>query len=115
MQKNSKPSMQKISVYRCDFCGKIFKINRHFCFKDPSNKACASCEFYGGAEKIQFEDGSIFHSYICKHNGDILEISNTYDEYSGNIPLNKKRGYRKYDCDWWELRKDLVDKFSLKK
>lgn len=98
--------MEKIMRYECSFCKKTFKIDRHFCFKDPKNRACASCDNYLGIkQEINDNDGSRYNVYWCGRDNDtyIIYDSSKYP-MTDNIPFRGKKQSRGYDCDWWKPR-----------
>lgn len=101
--------MKKVIRYECEFCKKLFKINRHFCFKDPANRACASCRYYLGREDNMANYGYKYRSYVCGYDSGCYSI---YQDppfwFSGvnteEVPFQSHHGSRGYNCDWWELR-----------
>ena len=101
--------MKKVIRYECEHCKKLFKIDRHFCFKDPANRACASCKYYLGYEDNMAEDGRIYRSYSCGYNDEGYTI---YQDPSfwfpcsttEEVPFQSHHGSRGYNCDWWELK-----------
>jgi len=99
--------MEKVERYQCNHCKKLFKINRHFCFKDPENKACASCQYYGGEETNTYEDGSKYTSYICKYDNETWVIYE-YNDFGtkSEVPFKDHHGNRGYNCEWWKKRID---------
>ena len=94
--------MKEVKRYECGFCKKTFKINRHFCFKDPKNMACASCENYLGEEKETDEDGSTYFVYWCGHDNDNWIIyDSSKHTMTDEVPFRGKKQSRGYNCDWW--------------
>lgn len=94
--------MEKVVRYECSHCKKLFKIDRHFCFKNPENKACTTCKHYAGVETNMAEDGSTYRSWLCSYDGESWIIH--YELGEGETPFRNHHGNRGYNCDWWEIR-----------
>ena len=92
--------------YECEHCGKLFKANKHFCFKDPANKSCSTCDNYRGRETDIHEDGGRWTYYLCEHDGEVLCIYDYYTGSGNDIPFRSRNGRRGYNCDWWTPRKE---------
>jgi len=104
--------MEKITAYYCKHCKKLFRRNKHFCFKDVANKACATCDHYNGTDTIDVSNGlfSVKNTVsLCNYNYEDHIIAE--HNYSGkfNVPFKKINGFRGYMCDWWKKRKDIKD------
>lgn len=99
--------MKKVIRYECEHCKKTFKINKHFCFKDPKNKACGSCENYLGTEYFTTRNGTRHIQYICWNDGlnKIIHCTDSSLNCSDEIPFGNYHGNRGYNCDWWTERK----------
>lgn len=96
--------MEKVIRYECQHCKKLFKINRHFCFKDPHNKSCVTCKYYMGVQlKIDREEDWEYKTYLCDYNEGEYVI---YDENSWRCDVPFQNFYKKrgYNCEWWERR-----------
>lgn len=44
---------EKISMYKCKWCGKIFRSTRHKCMFNPSMKNCFSCKYCKGFDSFE--------------------------------------------------------------
>ena len=53
-------SLEKITAYKCRWCGKVFMRSTHDCKFDPEKTNCLSCEKCLG---VDIEDGS--HYFVC--------------------------------------------------
>lgn len=56
--------MKKVIRYKCDFCKytraskkQVVEHEKTFCFKNPENKSCATCEHYFPAVDVKDENG----------------------------------------------------------
>lgn len=104
--------MKKVIRYLCPHCGKLFKTpNRHFCWKDPANRACASCEGWGGTEIQDYMYGYGKWS-ICELTGKYIfatgDVAEGLPEDIEYVNFEKRRGNRGYMCPHWKPRKSWV-------
>lgn len=90
--------MDKVTRFQCPYCKKLFKINRHFCFKDPIHRACGSCANYRGSERLDDAGTTV---YLCEHDGIVYTVGKLHVDNFTECPIKKVHGSRKYDCDWW--------------
>jgi hypothetical protein len=96
--------MNKVERYECEHCHKLFKINKHFCFKDPANMACASCAGWQGYGFGGFDEGGERQDCAyCLITKDVIHtLYSNEGLYRG---FNKSKGNRGYDCKHWQPRK----------
>lgn len=68
-----KNDLIKVTRYLCPFCLKYFKIRRHFCWRDPRNKSCASCIYCTEQDGIWFcyDYGQSMQDVIKYHPDDV--------------------------------------------
>jgi len=97
--------MKVVKRYECEYCKKVFKINKHFCFKDPKNRACASCKNYLGPKQETDESDRRFTIYWCGYDNDNYVIyDSSINPMTDIIPFRGKGKSRGYDCEWWTPR-----------
>ena len=96
--------MEKVTLYRCEYCKKYYKSNRHFCFKDPANKACGSCRHYRTEEYRSLNQYEGWHKIsTCIATGKERVLTDTYEGTECEVEFPKYHGKRGYMCDLWQF------------
>lgn len=85
-----KTVLVKVTRYMCPFCLKIFKIRRHFCWRDPRNKSCSSCV------RCIKEEGVWFCSYYLQSLNDVMK--NHASEVDVRLASRHFRRYKIVNC-----------------
>jgi len=98
--------MNKVVRYECPHCKKLFKKDKHFCFKDPINRACASCEGWNDYEldKYYDSDGEKQERAWCSLTGDLIHTK-YHRGNDGQVQFEEYHGNRGYMCPHWEKRR----------
>ena len=99
--------MKQVTRWYCEHCKKDFKTpNRHFCFRDPDNRACATCQGWQGYEDGHYQDS--FGDWNQERYAICGITDLIINDYSGksDIDFDAFHGNRGYKCPHWKL-KDL--------
>ena len=94
--------MREIKAYACDFCKRFtrtkqaMKNHEPVCFRNPTAKACATCEHYMQEEYEVEINGGIEHECrpACRRDKSLFRIDS-----------NHPQGYKvklKNNCELWE-------------
>jgi len=87
----------EVKAYWCNYCKKLFKIKRHFCWRDPENKACTTCYGWNDYETNYDENGDEFREATCR----IVDRCINGDCITGEIDFGNHHNNRGYNCPYY--------------
>lgn len=114
----------EVKAYWCNYCKKLFKIKRHFCWRDPDNKACTTCYGWNDYETYFDGNGNDFMVAACGIVGaDIngynvtskIDFGNYHNNRGYNCPYYINRNYaNQLSIDHPEKLEELIDEMKDK-
>ena len=94
--------MIKVERYYCEHCKRYFKTpSRHFCFRDPENRACGSCVWWQGYQHPLGSSPEAVCGFIKGSFASVLEPAEGY----GRIEFGAYHRGKGYLCPHWKLWK----------
>lgn len=105
---NDLTNFQEVKMYKCIWCGKIFRSTRHKCMFDPQKRNCFSCKHCTGFAQDDGQYDSYgrcelppYKTFLCDKEESYVDIDYTdfnrlHDKgFIGDCPYYKpKEGYR---------------------
>ena len=116
MEERKIKCMKALTVYKCDFCDRLFKTvkgaNNHetkLCFHNPDTQSCFTCGLFIDEEvKTDFTlTGFAFHALPhCEYHHDMYYEDLDGETYCNDSP-RRERG-----CGMWEPREDHPGEYA---
>ncbi len=95
----------EVKAYWCNYCKKLFKIKRHFCWRDPDNKACTTCYGWNGYEDEINKYGHPYRNARCG----IINMSIHGDTFTCAVNFGNHHNNRGYNCPYYINRNEAIN------
>lgn len=104
----------KIQMYECVWCGKVFKSMWHKCKFNPKLKNCFSCKYCTGFEEFEGQEADPQTGWqweIPPYRFFKCDLEEANEEDYPDFDALYSRGW-KGNCPYWEQRKDYKGRES---